>query len=236
MPEDINKGITEVLLKENENIALVFPITGFKSWDLYFFRVMRRYPLHRTYDSELDEIAADGEVDFDFLGETAVGTGDDILEVWSERPFRLLHLSFGVMPSEIWMYKSIPADTPQTGWAYETPSKVGDKFDYIPGYMSPYDNPSAAMETLLHYKLSCHLGLKNDADRAIRPSIRMLGAGYDTMQITSSAFIDKILAGVKPCRFITIGGLRMFTYTTPGEWDAPTRADAALIAKLMGGR
>jgi len=148
----------------------------------------------------------------------------------------LLHLSFGVMPSEIWMYKSIPADTPQTGWGYETPSKVGDKFDYIPGHMSPYDKPSVAMETLLYYKLSCHLGLKNDADRAIRPSIRMLGAGYDTAQITSSAFIDKILAGVKPCRFMTIGGLRMFTASIPGEWDAPTRADADLIAKLMGGR
>ena len=236
MPEDIKKSITEVLLKENENIALVYPITGFKEWDLYFFRVMRRYPLHRTYDTELAEIAADGEVAFNFLGETGMGADDDILEVWEERPFRLLHLSFGVMPSEIWMYKAMPADTSQTGWGYETPSKVGDKFDYIPGYMSPYDSPSVAMETILHYKLSLHLGLKNDADRTIRPSIRMLGAGYDTMQITSSTFIDKILAGIKPCRFMTVGGLRMFTYTVPGDWDDPTRANADLIAKIMGGR
>jgi len=236
MPESIVKPITEVLLKENENIALVYPITGFKSWDVFFFRVMRRYPLHRTYDNELAEIAADGEVAFDFLGETAVGDGDDILEVWQERPYRLLHLSFGAMPGEIWMYKSSPADTPQTGWGYEVPSKVGDKHDYIPGHMSPYDNPSVAMETILHYKLTCYLGLKNDADRAIRPSIRMLGAGYDTMQITSSTFIDKILAGVKPCRFMTVGGLRMFTFTVPGEWESPVRADAALIARLMGAR
>ena len=234
MTEDINKGITEVLLKENENIALVFPITGFKSWDTYFFRVMRRYPLHRTYDSELAEIAADGEVAFNFLGETAMGTGDDILEVREERPFRLLHLSFGVMPGEIWMYKSMPADFTQTGWAYETPSKVGDKFDYIPGHMSPYDSPSVAMETILHHNISCYLGLKNDGDRTIRPSIRMLGAGYDTMQITSSTFIDKILAGVKPCRFMTVGGLQMFTASIPDEWEEPTRADAALIARLMG--
>ena len=236
MPEDIKKGITEVLLKENENIALVYPITQFKSWDLYFFRVMRRYPLHRTYDSELAEIAANSSVAFNFLGTTAVGTGDDILEVWKERPYRLLHLSFGAMPGEIWMYKSTPADTPQTGWGYETPSKVGDKFDYIPGHMSPYDNPSIAMETILHYNLTCHLGLQNDADRAIRPSIRMLGAGYDTMQITSGTFIDKILAGVKPCRFVTVGGLRMFTYTTPDDWETPVRVDAALIEKLMGAR
>lgn len=234
MPEDINKPITEVLLKENENIALVYPVTLFKSWEIYFFRVMRRYPLHRTYDSELAEIAANGEVAFNFLGVTAVGTGDDILEVWKERPFRLLHLSFGAMPGEIWMYKSIPADTPQTGWGYEVPPKIADKFDYIPGHMSSYDKPSVAMETILHYKLSCHLGLKNDADRTIRPSLRMLGAGYDTMQITSSVFIDKILAGVKPCRFITVGGLRMFTYTPPDEWATATRADASLIARLMG--
>jgi len=236
MPEDIIKPITEVLLKENENIALVYPITGFTTWDTFFFRVMRRYPLHRTYDSELAEIAADGTVAFNFLGKTAMGDGDDILEVREERPFRLLHLSFGVTPGEIWMYKSIPADTVQTGWGYVTPSVIGDKFDYIPGHMSPYDNPSIAMETILHYNLSCHLGLKNDADRAIRPSIRMLGAGYDTMQITSETFINKILSGVKPCRFMTVGGLRMFTYTVPAEWKEPTRADAPLIAKLMGER
>lgn len=236
MPENIVKPITEVLLKENENIALVYPITGFKSWDIYFFRVMRRYPLHRTYDSELAEIAANGTLAFNFLGVTSPGTGDDILEVWKERPFRLLHFSFGVMPSEIWMYKSLPADTPQTGWAYETPPKVADKFDYIPGHMSPYDTPSVAMETVLHYKLTCHLGLKNDADRAIRPSIRMVGAGYDVMQTTSGTFIDKILAGVKPCRFITVGGLQMFTAAIPDAWKEPTRADAALIAKLMGAR
>ena len=233
MPEDINKGITEVLLKENENIALVYPITGFKDCDIYFFRVMRRYLLHRTYDSELSEIAANSTEDFDFLGETALGSGDDVLEVWKERPFRLLHFSFGVRPSEIWLYKSEPADTAQTGWAYETPPKVGDKFDYVPGSMSPYDNPSVAMETVLHYKLSCHLGMKNDADRAIRPSINMVGCGYDTMQITSKAFIDKILAGIKPCRLMTVGGLRMFTYSSPDTWEDPTRVNSDLIAGLM---
>ncbi|GAI17251.1 unnamed protein product, partial [marine sediment metagenome] len=169
------KNIEDVLSVENDNIGLVYPVTGFKTFDLYFFTVMRRYPLHRVYNSELTEIAADGEVEFNFLGETALGSGDDILEVWKERPFRLLHFSFGVRPSEIWMYRSIPADTVQTGWGHETPPKLGDKFDFVSGEMSPYDNPSVAMETILHYKLSCYLGLKNDADRTIRPSIRMVG-------------------------------------------------------------
>jgi hypothetical protein len=235
MPEDILTPISQILLKENENLALIFPVTGFKEWDLYFFRVMRRYPLHRTYDEELSEIAADGEVDFNFLGETAIGTGDDILEIWKERPFRMLHLGFGIRPSEVWLFRSIPADTVQTGWGYKIPTKITDKRDYIPGYLSPYDVPTIATETILYYKLTCHIGMHNDADRALRPSLRMLGSGYDTIQITDKTFIDRMLAGVKPCRYVTVGGLAMFTYSVPEEWSPPTRVSASVIAGIMGG-
>lgn len=233
--EGLTTPFENVVLKENMNIGLIYPVTGFTSFDLYFFRVMRRYPLHRTYNSELSEIAANGTVDFNFLGTTAPGTGDDILEVWKERPFRLLHLSFGVVPSEIWLYKAQPADTAQTGWGYKIPPKVSDKFDYTPGYLSPFDKPTVAMETLLHYQMTCHLGLKNDADSAIRPSIRMLGAGYDTLQITSKAVVDRILSGKIPARFVTIGGLRMFTYMVPDVWKPPTRVSADVMERIMAG-
>jgi len=229
----MGENIEKVLLKENETLGIIAPITGFREWDVHFFNVMRRYPLHRTYDSELTEIPANGEVDFDFLGETAMGEGDDILEVWKERPFRLLHFSFGVRPSEIWMYKSIPADTIQTGWAYETPPKLGDKFDYISGHMSPYDNPSVDMETLLFYKLSCQLGLKNDADRAIRPSIRIVGCGYDTLQVTDSEIIRKILKKEIPCRLMSIGGLRMFTYSPPDLWKPAVRISRSVLEEVL---
>lgn len=239
MPEDLLKPITEVLLKENENLALIFPVTGLKSFDLWFFRVMRSYILHRVYDSELTEIAANGTVAFNYLGVTGIGTGPDVLEVWEERPFRILHFGIGIIPGEIGIFKSQPGGTPQTGFAYETPTAVTDKFDFIPGFLSPFDLPTVASETVTYYKNSVHIGIRNFADMAKRPSLRILGKGYDTIPLTDRGFIDKMLAGIKPCRYVTVGGLRIFTYSTPDSWKGNSvRVDQARIEAIMaaGGR
>ena len=246
MPEDLLTPITKVLLKENENLALVFPVTGLKQFDLFFFRVMRGYILHRVYDSEIPEIAAGGSLDFDYLGATSFGNsnaapptrsqGDDILAVWEERPFRILHFGIGIVPGEIGIFKSQPGGNPQTGFAYETPTRVTDKFDYVPGFLSPFDLPTVATETVTYYKNSVHVGMKNDADRAVRPSLRILGKGYDVLPITAGEFVGKILAGIKPCRFVTVGGLVTFDYSKPDEWKGQeTRVDKMLIERLMSG-
>ena len=236
MPEDLLKPITEVVLKENENLALVFPVTGLKEFDLWFFRVFRSYILHRVYDSELAEIAAAGNVDFNYLGVTAMGSGDDILEVREDRPFRILHFGIGVEPGEIGIFRSQPGGNPQTGFAYKTPTKVTDKFDYVPGHLSPFDLPTISTETVTYYKSSVHIGLKNDADRAVRPSLRILGKGYDVLPLTEPGFVQKMLAGIKPCRYVTVGGLRVFTYTVPKEWEGnKVRVDKATIERIMAG-
>jgi hypothetical protein len=227
----------EAILDENQNLAIILPLAVAKDpkFALYFFRVMRRSTLHRTYDSELSEIATGATVDFNYLGETGLGTGDDILTVSEERPFRILHFAFGIRPSEIWWYKSIPADTPQTGWAYRVPPRVGDKRDYVPGSLSPYDNPTVATEVVLFHKLSIHMGLKNEAGRSIRPSLRLLGAGYDTVQIVNKSVIEGMLRQKPPCRFLTVGGLQMFTYNVPTEWAPATEVDRATIERILAG-
>jgi len=224
-----------VILKENERLALIFPRQLLTTFDLYFFQVMRRHIQHRTYDSELSAISANGTQAFNFFGKTAPGSGDDILEVRKERPWTLLHFAAGIRPSEIWWFLSQPAEVVQTGWAYQTPTAVTDKFDGVPGFLSPYDCPTVATEMVTYYKSSIYPGLRNDADRSIRPSIRLLGAGYDCLQITNGSVIDKMLAGVKPCRFLTVGGLRYFTYTVPEEWNPPTAVDKDTIEKVMQG-
>ena len=234
----LDTPILEAILDENQNLALILPrvIAKEPQFELYFFRTQRRGGLHRTYDSELEEIPVGETVDFNFLGETGVGTGDDILTVWDERPFRIPHFAWGIRPGEIWWYKSIPADVPQTGWAYKIPPKVADKRDYIPGYLSPYDKPTVATECVLYQKLSTHIGLKNDAGRPIRPSLRLLGASYDTLPITDSRVVDKMIAGIIPCRFITVGGLRMFTYDVPEPWKGnEVTVDKATIERVLGG-
>jgi hypothetical protein len=224
MPEDILTPISKVLLKENENLALILPkdIGRRPTFELYFFRVMRRYPINMSYDL-LPELVVDEKRDFNFLGEQGFGAispaSKDMMRIWEERPFRILHFGYGIMPSGVRIYKAIPANTPQTGMAYELPTKVGDVYDWIDGTISPYDNPTVATETYLYHKLSFTLGLWNKTNRVVKPKMRFLGAGYDCIPITDKAFIEKILAGVKPCRFGTIGGLAIFTYVVPREWE-----------------
>jgi len=234
--------ITEVLLKENQNIALIYPISIARTptFRLYFFRIMRRYPLHRTYDSELEEIAPGDTVEFNFLGTTGLGSGDNILEVYETRPFRILHFGIGIMPGEIWIYRAQPPEVTQTGFGYRTPPSIGDKFDYIPGYLSPYDNPTIATETIIHYKLTAHFGFRNSSARTIRPSLRLLGAGYDVLPIKERTVIDKFLAGIKPCRFITVGGLAPFEFAVPDEWrgyevDIDTATLESILKEQWGG-
>lgn len=229
---NILSPIVNVLLEENMNFAIVFPVTGLKEFDLYFFRVIRRYPLHRTYDSELPELKAGEIVEAKYLGTEGLGRGEDILKVEEEYPFRFLHYAIGIRPSEIGIYKVCPADTTQTAFGYKVPPKVGDKFDYIPGYLSDYDLPTVATENIVFNKLSCHYGFKNWAGRPIRPSLRILGCGYDSLQIIEPSFIEGMISGRIPCRYFSLG-LRTFTYTVPAEWAPPTRISSQKIAEIM---
>jgi len=236
IPEDMLTPITKVLLKENDNLALIFPkdISKDPKFELYFFRVMRRYPLHRTYDSELPELPPGATVDFTYLGTKGLGSGDDTLTIWEERPFRILHFAFGLKPSNIWLYKAIPADVAQTAFAYKEPTKVGFKYDYIPGSLSPYENPTVSTETVLYHKLSIRIGLKNNHPFTVRPAIRILGAGYDCIPIADREFINKMLAGIIPVRYITVGGLSYFTYTVPEVWKGyAVVVDRRVIEEIM---
>jgi hypothetical protein len=79
------------------------------------------------------------------------------------------------------------------------------------------------------------IGLKNDSGRPIRPSLRILGAGYDTIQITNKNVIEGMLRQKPPCRFLTVGGLRSFTWTVPDAWAPPVEVDRATIERVLAG-
>ena len=233
--KDLSAPISKALLSEAQRLAVILPVDIAKApkFELYFFTIMRRYPLNRTYDSELTEIPAGGTIDFAFLGEDGVRAGKDIFEVWEERPFRIQHFGLGISPPEIWLYKSSPADISATGWGYKKPTKVGDKYDYIPGHLSPFEMPTVFSESIVFHKLSFHVGFRNSAGRPLRPSLRILGAGYDTIQIVNTELIESMIAGRIPCRFLTVGSLRDFSYTTPPEWKAAYIVDRAVIERIF---
>jgi len=231
MPEDILTPITKVLLRENDNLALIFPVRGGK-YALYFFRVMRRYFLNRVFPN-LGTLSGGSSQDFTYIGESGLGSGDDAIYVWEEYPFRIYHFAFGISPDYIWFYKAQPAGYPQTAFGYKVPPKVGDYFDFIPAELSPYDEPTVATETVVYYKMSVHVGFYNPTDKTATLAVRILGAGYDVVQITDENFIKKMIAGIKPVRYITVGGLRYFEYQIPEDWRPPTIVDSDTIAKIM---
>jgi len=77
---DWKTPIRSLILKENMNLALIFPIDVRKNptFELYFFRVARTYPLERIY--VLPEMTPGTLQDFTYLGETGLGSGDDIFK------------------------------------------------------------------------------------------------------------------------------------------------------------
>lgn len=234
MEKGLLTPITELILEENQNLMLAFPVTGLKEVDVYTFRVFRLYPLHRTYDSEFTEIDSAGSIDFNYLGADGIGEGSNILEVYERFPFRILHYGVGVSPGEAWLYKAQPPDIAQTGFGYEIEApKVGDKRDYVPGSLSPLDQPTRLTESVVFHKVTAHYGIYNASSRKFRPSLRVLGGGYDCIQIVDEDFINLILAGVKPCRIITVGGLRLFTYDVPDVWRSPVRVSIETILAAM---
>jgi len=126
-----------LILKENYNLALVFPVSVRKEmvFELFFFRVARAHPIERVYT--LPEMAPGELRDFTYLGEGGLGAGDDVFAMSEERPFRVLHFGIGVWPRNLKVWKQQPAGFTATGWSRKVPTRAGDPVDYFDGNLSP---------------------------------------------------------------------------------------------------
>jgi len=216
---DLRAPIRSLILKENMNFALIFPVDTRKNmqFELYFFRVARVAPLERVY--VLPELTPGQLVDFTYLGEAGLGTGDDIFTMSEERPYRILHFGIGIYPRNVKVWRQQPSGYTVTGWSRRTPTKAGDPIDYIDGHLSPFEEPTKASETVMWLKGSLYLAVRNDEPVAVTPKLHILGAGYDVWMITDKNLADKMVKGIIPCRFITVGGLYEGQYTVPDEWS-----------------
>jgi hypothetical protein len=215
---DLKAPIRSIILKENMNFAIIFPVDVRKrmEFELYFFRTARVHPIERVY--VLPELAPNEIKTFTYLGESGLGTGDDIFKMSEERPFRILHFGIGVYPENVKVWRQQPAGYTMTGWSKATPTKEGDPIDYFDGNLSPFQEPTIASETLMWYKGSLYMAFRNDEPVSVTPKLRILGAGYDVWLITDKGLADKMVKGVIPCRFISVGGLYEGQYTVPEEW------------------
>ena len=215
---DWKAPMRSIILKENMNLALIFPVDVRKQmvFELYFFRVARAHPLERVY--VLPEMSPGQLIDFTYLGEKGLGQGDDIFLMSEERPFRILHFGIGVHPRNLKVWRQQPSGFTSTGWSRKMITRAGDPFDYFDGNLSPFEEPTRVSETVMWLRGSVYFAFRNDEPVSVTPKLRILGAGYDLWLITDKAVADKIVRGVIPCRFISVGGLAEIQYTVPDEW------------------
>jgi hypothetical protein len=216
---DWKAPIRSLVLKENCNFALIFPkdVRKEMTFELYFFRVARAYPLERVYI--LSEMAPGDLEDFNYLGEDGFGSGDDIFKMAEEKSYRILHFGIGVYPKNLKVWKQQPSGFTATGWSRITPTKAGDPLDYFDGNLSPFDEPTRISETVMWLKGSVYFAFRNDEPVTVTPKLHILGAGYDTWLLADKAIADKMVKGIIPCRFISVGGLAEIQYTVPKEWE-----------------
>ena len=233
---DLKAPIRALILKENMNFALIFPVDVRKAmrFELYFFRVARVSTLERVY--VLPELAPGALVDFTYLGEGGLGSGDDIFAMSDERPFRILHFGIGVYPRNVKVWRQQPAGFTTTGWSRKIPTRAGDPVDYFDGIISPFEEPTKASETVMWLRGSLHLAVRNDEPVSVTPKLHILGAGYDAWLITDKSVADKMVRGYIPCRFISVGGLYEGQYTVPDEWRGKGFVyDAQVVQSLLRG-
>lgn len=215
---DWKTPIRSLILKENFNLGLIFPIDVRKKpeFEVIFFRVARVAPLKRVY--VLPEITPGSTQSFNYLGEQGFGQGTDIFEMSEERPFRILHFGIGIYPPELWVYRQQPAGFTITAWSKRAVTQLGDPLDYITGEDSPFEEPTRISETVMWYKGSLTLAYINKSPITVTPRFHFLGAGYDLIPIRDKNLADRMVRGTIPARFLTIGGLAEIRYTVPDEW------------------
>jgi hypothetical protein len=224
MPEvrGLHTPISEALLFENQNLAILIPkeIRKTIEYKAFFFRVTRASPILKIYSQELPTLAPGDKTEFKYVGELGLGMGNDIFEILDEFPFRMYHFGIGIAPGYVKLYRQIPAGNIVMSWIRKSPTVVGEEFDYIDGFNSPFDNPTVFSETLIFRKLSFNIALFNDGSISTRPSLKFLGKNYEVIPITERTLIEKMIAGIIPCRFITITGtgISVTPISTPDEW------------------
>lgn len=233
---DLKAPIRALILKENYNFALIFPIDVRKEmkFELFVFRVARMHPIERVY--VLPELESGETIDFTYFGETGLGTGDDIFVMSDEKPYRILHFGYGVYPPNVKVWKAQPSGWVVTGWSRKLPTKVGDPVDYVDGNISPFSEPTKISETVMWFKGSITFGVRNDESVKVKPKIRFIGSGYDTWLVTDKTLVEKIIKGIIPCRFISVGGLTEIQYTVPDEWKGKSFVIGQQdLIRLIGG-
>lgn len=118
--------------------------------------------------------------------------GDDILFVPKEDVFKIKHAAIGHKPSFIRRFTNYPEDevrlrsTPNLG-----PPTTGDKFGYIDGYDSPYEQPTDAEELFIPSNNHLNFNFYNPDEDQHAPTIQVMMRTYKVDPLNPNNKEDK---------------------------------------------
>lgn len=252
---ETDERLSDRLLDQRGGLILGFPsieastggVSELGSVRAYFFRVARVATL--TYDP-YDQIGSlsDGEtVGFDYLGDTGVGSGDDIFRI-SRDDFQVYH--FGVAPNtpDLRMYYSVdPQRAGDRAFEYETDAQdvsPGDDRGFSDGRMvgDRFDPPVRTERVAIRNEKEgrfLQFGFEaTEALTATETELTVTGRSYKLFPVTDADTQDAMLAQATapthdaehttfPVTYHQFGGIQTWSLGTerPDDWLPEQRRD-----------
>lgn len=245
------KRISDRILDEGDNFILLFPAesgrVGKQEVTIgrgFFFKVLSWDRFFLEYD-HLSALAVAGSADYNYLGTTGHGTGDDVLRIKDDE-WWMYHFGFSMSADAIRTYRRLAGRLALGGFEYhdaDEPSPVtGDDYGYVLGseVEDAYD-PPAYTETMCWYtgktdKPLWEWGFYNEHPvKQLTGKLILVGRQYKVIPITKESVQIDMIAGRIPRSIISVGGLRMTREEAfiPDDWKGFNERRVA-FAELTG--
>ena len=228
--------ISNRLLDEGDNFILLFPTESAKIGKHgvtigrgFFFKVLSWDRFILEYD-HLTAIDAGSGVDYNYLGESGLGSGDDVLRIKDDE-WWLYHFGFSMSADPIRVYRRMAGRLALGGFEYheadEPDPTNGDDYGYVLGAEvdDTYD-PPAYTETVCWYtgetdKPLWEWGFYNEhPTKQLTGKLILVGRQYKVIPITKPDIQRDMIAGRIPRTIISVGGLRVTREEAfiPDDW------------------
>jgi hypothetical protein len=250
--------IKERLLGTGDNLILLFAtkesggVSGERppAGRAFFFKVLAATELQRKYTDIMtaetaDYLDTETGVDWGYLGDTGIGSGDDVLRI-EDDDWWIYHFGYAPLQWSLRVYKRLDVGDPQTGWEYslsdEPDPTNGDRYGFIAGrevidyWDPPKDTETVAFRSREEGRM-WNWGFYNESDeRQINPILNIIGAAYKTIPIVKSTIQDKLITGEIPRRLITVDGIKNFNEETiiPKAWKAVGNEREVTFEQITG--
>lgn len=185
-------------VKENHLLGLGFPGQGY-----VFMRATGIEPIYYEYSESPGSVAAETQEDSARLPIAAYNI-DNLLRV--ESCDHVYQTFMGWKPGAVRQYLYYPYETARRNLDVK---RIYSKspFGYIDGFESEYDRPSPDTEVFIPYKVEVAWAWWNPLKASVDVEEHILVRRMMVDIQRDADLIERILRGVQPCRFVTLGGI-----------------------------